>query len=461
MIALPSSKPLPSAPNRALQACLDGIAGLDLERRAGTVLLAVSGGADSMAMAVAFKEWQRRLAPSIRIKALVIDHGLRPGSGDEAGTVRGWLEGLGIDAAIGSIEGARPDSGIQAWARRHRYRLLVQSAATDDAAIATAHHAGDQAETVLMRSLRGSGVAGLAGMSRESFVDGVRLCRPFLDLQPETLHAALWEAGVPSIADPSNHDRRFERVRLRQQLSESGMGVQMRRLARSARRLNDALLAGIGEAMASTGEISPMGYVRFGHAAFAALPGTAAEAFLALVVRAMACAAHPAGHAGLAGLADALRRGRESTLGGCEWRLTGAGGARQVVCLAEAERLPEATTPAGGFCLHDRRWQVFLPEGFRGRVEAIGAERYAALKRLHRAWEPPRGVPARAFWRLPVLVAGSGGVPESLGRNAQALDDSTFVPHVVVYGEGRGPASGPQPSMRFAGARCDLRKAGF
>ena len=452
MNASPSSRPRPSAPNRALEACLDRIGGLGLDPRSDNVLLAVSGGADRMAMAHAFAAWRRR-APGPAVRALVVDHGLRPESGGEAAKVRGWLRDAGIDASVAAVGEAPPRGGIQAWARERRYRLLAREAAPRDAAVVTAHHRGDQAETVLMRSRRRSGLAGLAGMARKSTMAGVRLYRPFLDLDRGTLAAALDGAGIPTVDDPSNRDPRFERVRVRRELAESGEGAQWCRLADAAARLSAALLEGVDAAMAGRAEISPMGYGRIGHAAFAALPGVAREALLARMLRAMSTSPRPPAPAGLARLAESLLRGRAATFGGCEWRPSGADGEREVVCLAEAGRTPPATVPDGGFCLHDRRWQVFLPGGFRGRVEAIGPARFAALRRLHPGWTVPRGVPARAFWRIPALVAGPGRCRDSLGENALALDGSTFVAHLVGYGKDGEPAAGPLPCMRFIGGR--------
>lgn len=453
MNALPNSKPRQTARNRALQTCIDRIEGLGLCSATDTVLLAVSGGADSMAMAHAFRAWQRQAAAPIRVKALIVDHGLRADSREEAGMVEGWLKALGIDAAVATVTARPPRNGIQAWARRHRYRLLAQAAAPDHAVVVTAHHRGDQAETVLMRSLRGSGLAGLAGMARHSLMNGMPLCRPFLDLDPGTLHASLDGSGIPTIDDPSNQDSRFERVRVRRRLAETGAGPQLCRLAGAAARLNEALLAGIDAAMDGKAEVSPMGYGWINHAAFTALPDAAAETFLSRMIRAMATAPRPVRKAGLERLAGALRDGRTATLGGCEWRFFEADGDRMVVCLAEAERLPPAIGADGGGHLYDQRWQVFLPGGFEGRLEAIGAERFAALKRLRTGWIPPRGIPARAFWRIPVLVPGSGRCSDLLRSNATTLDESTFVPHLLEYGGKAKPSRNPLPSMRFAGGR--------
>ena len=449
MIASTRSKPNPTAPDPALRACIAGIDGLDAISGAGTVLLAVSGGPDSMAMAHAFAEWRRARSSPVRLKALVVDHGLRPGSSREAAAVRGRLGEIGISATVAAIGEAPPAGGIQAWARHHRYRLLIRAAAPDGAVVATAHHRGDQAETVLMRLRRGSGLAGLAGIEAQSRIGGVTLVRPFLGLDAATLRGSLEGTGIPVVEDPSNRDRRYERVRVRQELDATGAGALLCRLAGAARGLNGALRQGLAAAMAGKVEVSPLGYGWIDHAAFAGLPGIAAETLLRGMVGAMATAPWPVPGAGVARLADNLRRGRPATLGGCEWRLSGEGGARRIVCHAEAERLPASVAAPDRFCLFDRRWQVFPPRGFPGRIEAIGAERFAALRRADPRWAPPSGIPARAFWRLPVLVGGAGGRRFS----GVSLDESTIVPHLLRHGDTGETAPVRGATMRFAGGR--------
>ena len=461
MNASPSLKPPQAARNSALEACIDRIDGLGLDPENDSLLLAVSGGPDSMAMAHAFEAWRRCRAPSIRMDALIVDHGLRPGSDTEAGMVKEWLKDRGIGASVAGIGETPPRRGTQAWARLHRYRLLAREAAPRDAVVATAHHAGDQAETVLMRVRRGSGLAGLSGMARHSSMNGMRLCRPFLDLDPGTLRASLDGSGIPTVDDPSNSDGRFERVRVRGELAESGAAPLLCRLADAASRLKGALLDGVRAAMAGKAGLSASGHCWVDRDAFAALPDTAAAGLLSLMVRAMATARYPVSGEALARLAVAIRQGRETTLGGCEWRVSAADGGERVVCLAEAERLPPAIGPVDGFHLFDRRWQVFAPGEFRARVEAIGAERFAALRRAHPAWEPPRGVPARAFWRIPVLVRGPGGRSGTPRNGTVALDDSTLVPHVVGYGDGAETAPGTPPWVRFVGGRSELSRLGF
>lgn len=178
------------------------------------VAVAVSGGRDSLALALLAHDWAR--ARGGRIVALVVDHGLRSGSDREAAATRGLLARLGIEAGVLDWSGPKPRSGLQAAARSARYRLLSGECRRRGILhLLLAHHADDQAETVAMRAARGSGLDGLAGMAALVERPDVRLLRPLLAVPRARLTATLLARGVAWIDDPSNTDLRFERARLR------------------------------------------------------------------------------------------------------------------------------------------------------------------------------------------------------------------------------------------------------
>ena len=182
--------------------------------------IAVSGGPDSLALLL--------LAATARpgtIEAATVDHRFRPESVAEAEMVSRLCEKLGVPHATLKAEWLeKPTSAIQEQARIERYRLLVQWAKERGLeAVATAHHADDQAETFLMRLMRGSGVRGLAGMRRSTMVPGsdIPLLRPLLGWRREELEQLCHEAGIEPANDPSNADAQFERVRVRTTLSNT------------------------------------------------------------------------------------------------------------------------------------------------------------------------------------------------------------------------------------------------
>ena len=213
--------------------------------RAEALLIAVSGGPDSTALLLMAAEWARRRGRT-RIEAATVDHGLRAESADEATAVAELCARLKVGHRILRWKGAKPATRLQERAREARYRLLVDHAKAIGAdALLTAHHADDQAETVLFRLLRGSGVAGLRGMDFLTARDGMTIARPLIALRKRDLVAFANARGAPFIDDPSNADPRFARTRLRALLSrlgEEGLDAEaLDRLARRAGETEEAL----------------------------------------------------------------------------------------------------------------------------------------------------------------------------------------------------------------------------
>lgn len=181
------------------------------------ILLAVSGGADSVALMVLARDWatsRRRKAPKFSVAT--VDHGLRKEARDEAARVAKLAKSLRMPHETLLWRGTKPKTGIQEKARLARYDLLLAHARAIKAeAIALAHHADDQAETLLMRLASGSGLSGLAGMRMVTMRDGIFVVRPMLELASARLRTTLDARGIGFVDDPSNSNDAFARVRLR------------------------------------------------------------------------------------------------------------------------------------------------------------------------------------------------------------------------------------------------------
>ena len=201
--------------------------------------VAVSGGPDSLALLL--------LAAAARpgdLEAATVDHGLRPESRAEAEQVADICQRLGVPHSILAIEwDLPPTSAIQEQARTVRYGALAQwMRERDITALVTGHHLDDQAETLLMRLNRGSGVRGLAGMRPMGTVPGdpgTNLLRPLLGWGRQELRDVCEAAGLEPVIDPSNSDERHERVRVRQAFGAAGW-LDPQALARSAQNLVSA-----------------------------------------------------------------------------------------------------------------------------------------------------------------------------------------------------------------------------
>ncbi len=201
--------------------------------------VAVSGGPDSLALLL--------LAAAARpalVSAASVDHGLREGSRDEAEAVATLCGEIGIAHDILVIDWPnKPTSALQERARDARYAALGRWAVAQGlGAIATGHHADDQAETLVMRLMRGAGVRGLAAMRPSSPLPGngqLKLVRPLLRWRRAELAMIVATAGVAASADPSNHDEQHERVRIRRLMAASEW-IDPAALAASAAHLASA-----------------------------------------------------------------------------------------------------------------------------------------------------------------------------------------------------------------------------
>jgi tRNA(Ile)-lysidine synthase len=249
----------------------------DLESSPG-LLLAVSGGPDSTALLFLAARWAKSLEQKPKLLAATVDHGLRKESKREAADVAKLAKKLGVPHRILNWTGKKPTAGIQQNARQARYALLAEAARKAGAAhIVTAHTLDDQAETVLMRMARGSGIGGLAGMARRSRLDGIVLARPFLDIAKVRLVATLKAANISYAEDASNTDPKYTRARLRPLMTTLvSEGLDARRLAILAarlRRADSALDAETERVMAMlTAEALGQGAITLPAASFAKLP---------------------------------------------------------------------------------------------------------------------------------------------------------------------------------------------
>jgi tRNA(Ile)-lysidine synthase len=215
-------------------------------KAAPAVVLAVSGGPDSLALMWLAARWRRSLTRGPRLIAVTVDHGLRPEAAREARDVKRLARTLDLSHRTLRWTGTKPKTGLQAAARAARYRLLAQAARASGAThILTAHTRDDQAETLLMRMLRGSGIAGLAAMARETEREGVWLARPLLDTPKSQLVATLAKAKIAFADDPTNRDLHYTRPRLRALMpalaEEGGDSRNLARLALRLARANAAI----------------------------------------------------------------------------------------------------------------------------------------------------------------------------------------------------------------------------
>ncbi|QYE36061.1 tRNA lysidine(34) synthetase TilS [Polymorphobacter sp. PAMC 29334] len=256
------------------------------------IAVAVSGGPDSLAlMLLAHRAFGSRL------RVLTVDHGLRPESAGEAAMVATYAASLGILHTTLRWDEPRPGSNLQAAARASRYRLMTDHCLAHGIGwLATAHHQGDHAETLLLRLARGSGSSGLAGIrARRPLSPGVALLRPLLGATKTDLADVVAAAGWVAVDDPSNQSPRYDRTQARAVLAAASW-LAPERLAASA-----AHLAEVEAALVWTADIAWRGRVTVSAADItidaAGLPRELARRLLVRAVAVLAPAATPRGPA--------------------------------------------------------------------------------------------------------------------------------------------------------------------
>ncbi len=377
--------------------------------------VAVSGGADSVALMVVLAQWcdwlEARGKTGPKVTVLTVDHGLRREAADEAVQVADWAKALGLPHKILRWEGGKPSSNIQAEARTARYRLLTDwcRAGRGSADLVTAHHLDDQAETFLMRLQRGSGVDGLAAMAPVRVHQGVRILRPLLDVPRERLRAALLKAGQAWIEDPSNDDARFLRVQVRQALPTlEEFGINRDRLVSTAKAMGRAR-AGLEFSTDALERKAvrwqPFGYADVETARLGEVPDEIALRLLARLIQRVGGADYPPRLNSLESLLEAVRGdalGRGRTLGGVKF--TARLGHFRV--LREAAAVGQGVDLVSGAPLvWDGRFDVRLTgRKSSGTVRALGR---VGLRQVKEEGLPlPPDVPKLALETLPALWRG-------------------------------------------------------
>lgn len=365
--------------------------------------VAVSGGADSMALCLALKEVCEQ--QGITMTALTVDHRLRAESTDEALSVHGWLTARGVRHEILTWDHGPVHSNLQSMARQARYQLLLEYCKLHGIPyLFTAHHQQDQLETFMMRLTHCSGVKGLGGMAPLSARDGVVLVRPLLHILPDDLKSYLKQQNQPWIEDPSNQLTTYERIRWRQRAGVlDAMGISaglVVTLCDKLRQEDDGLDWAVNDWIQRHCSFHPT-------LKFMTCDGMVAELPVAIAKRVMLAIASKV--RGIAITSLDVRHNmnvpyqrlcaqpfKPFTLGGCYWFMYKA----SICVVREWAACPWETVSAVSL-VYDHRFKVVnAPVG--DTLEPVGMRHWPAIKQAVNTGD----IPYQAYLSLPVFRKG-------------------------------------------------------
>lgn len=402
-----------------------------------------------MALAVCVARW-RRTHPGPAPLALIVDHGLRPESAQEAADTAARLRNLGLESRILSWNHADLPPKKHETARRARFRLLTAACRENDCGtLLFAHHADDQAETILMRMAKGSGPAGLAGIAVQNTIDGVRLLRPFLAMPgigKAELVATCRAADIAFATDPSNESQAYARGRLRRLqpllAAEGFTRDSLLLLGRRAAEAEQALAATVNAFLQSHAKTEPSGLIRIDKMALRAAPRGIALRAIAAAMAHLHHGDYPPDYAAQEALCDALLADGATgarSLSGC---LVSSAPAHLLVLREPSAIRDEPPFIAGQSVIWDERWHVRAAASYNVpeacRLAPLGATPHAELDRLspgltHRVRQGRVRAALPGLWRGPQLIA----IPVLLPNGDAALPEFSAFPAKQPFPSGK------------------------
>ncbi len=346
--------------------------------------VAVSGGSDSTALLHLLVDIARQ--EQIELFAATVDHGLRAESASEALAVATLVQRLGIPHETLKWQGWDGSGNLQDQARRARYRLLVAWAESKGLeAVALGHTEDDQAETVLMRLARASGVSGLSAMAVSRKEGRVTLLRPLLSTTRSNLREYLTAQGISWIDDPSNQDPRFDRIKARQALSGlNQIGITAESLSRVAENMAQAR-----EALAQYAQESALRFITVADGdlcidrdGFETLPEEICRRLVIASVSWITGGEYPPRHKAVDQVLDAISSAKTATLGGC---IIIPEGKKTWICRELKAVTKQHARPSEPW---DQRWILSGPKTEDAEIRALGEDGILQLENWRSAGKP-------------------------------------------------------------------------
>lgn len=399
-----------------------------LPRPPAVLGVAVSGGGDSIALLHLLHVFAT--LHGTKLRAVTVDHGLRPEAAEEAKGVAKQCARLGILHETLTWTGWNGKGNLQNEARIARYAAMARWAKSAGiSTIALGHTADDQAETVLMRLARRAGVDGLSGMRLRSHREGMTWVRPLLNITRERLRAYLIQENIPWIDDPSNEDTRFDRIKSREALSIlKPLGIEIEGLAEVASHMAKCQHALDWQTFLAAKDIVTLdaGAVAIDECALRLLPEEIQRRLYIKAMQWISGSRYPPRRGAVASVMLALRDGQSGTVDGCHVRRVG--GRVWVFRELNAVRKKRSRIDA----LWDDRWRVSPPFVNRNltdcMVRVLGPEGLEQCPGWRACGRPhPVLLSTPAVWRGDTVVAAPlAGLDHSWKAVIEGGEDTFF-----------------------------------
>lgn len=385
------------------------------------IAVAVSGGSDSLALTLLANAWAKA-----RIIAITVDHGLRKESEYEAAQVARWLAKYDIEHYTLKWKGDKQPSNIQANARNARYELMTDFCKQQQIAnLLVAHTKEDQAETVLIRLMRGSGLEGLCGIRNKVTINDIRIIRPLLDTKKEDLKSYLRSQKQGWIEDPSNQNDKFARVRVRKFINSSDEPeLLISRLASTAnalQRSNDYIQQNILREISEVADIKSEGYCLLDIEKFKALHVEVGLKIMAKLIKSIGGQYYKPRFEKLENLYNFIQNGEyNATLGGCEiYQSKKQSEAGKLLIIRENSAIQDdLEILSGSSVIWDGRFKCslkYIEENFI--VGAFSSSDLLSIARERQEFKNLK-LPKRVIFALPAL---------------KTLENIVAVPHIGYY----------------------------
>jgi tRNA(Ile)-lysidine synthase len=339
--------------------------------------VAVSGGGDSVALLAALVEYVRDT--DIELCVITVDHGLRPDTKDEIALVTDLCTRWDLEHHVEYWTGWTGEGNLQSVARDARYELIADWAYANRVThVALGHTADDQAETFVMRLARGSGVDGLSGMAPRRLLHGITWIRPFLGIERSALRSYLMAARLKWCEDPSNENRDFERVRVRDALTILGtLGVNKSTLVEVASNMSQAREALDWQTFLAARDTVTIlhGFVAMEMHKFRVLPMEIRRRLLVHAIKWTTLNMYPPRRDAVARTLEAVKDSRASTLAGCQVLVEN----KVLWVIRELNAIKDVVSEVGD--LWDDRWMINGPEDDPDlEVRALGDDALSDLE---------------------------------------------------------------------------------